>query len=131
MTMTDPVADYLTRLRNAIHARHKKVDIPVSNMKREITKLLVEEKYIARYTEIQDDVQGRLRIYLKYQGTESVIRALKRVSKPGRRLYVGYDELPRVYNGLGIAIISTSKGLMTDKAAREQKIGGEVLCYVW
>lgn len=128
---TDPIADYLTRIRNAIRARHKKVDIPTSNLKRELTKLLLEQKYIARFSEAKDGVQGTLRIFLKYQGTESVIRRLIRVSKPGRRLYLGHEELPRVYDGLGIAIISTSRGLMTEKEARRQKLGGEVLCYVW
>ncbi len=128
---TDPIADYLTRIRNAIRARHKKVDIPTSTLKRELTKLLLEQKYIARFSEAQDGVQGTLRIFLKYQGTENVIRRLIRVSKPGRRVYLGHEELPRVYDGLGIAIISTSRGLMTEKEARSQKLGGEVLCYVW
>jgi small subunit ribosomal protein S8 len=98
---------------------------------RELTKLLQEQKYVARFSEIPDRVQGTLRIYLKYQGDESVIRSLIRVSKPGRRVYLGHGELPRVFDGLGIAIISTPKGLMTDKDARRQKLGGEVLCYVW
>lgn len=129
--MTDPVADYLTRIRNAIHSRHKKVDIPVSNLKRELTKLLLDLKFIARHTEIKDGVQGTIRIFLKYQGTESVIRNLVRVSKPGRRVYLGHDKLPRVLDGLGVAIVSTSKGLMSEKEARRQKLGGEVLCYIW
>ncbi|MEK6571551.1 MAG: 30S ribosomal protein S8 [Bacteroidota bacterium] len=128
---TDPISDYLTRIRNAIRARHKKVDIPTSNLKRELTKLLLEQKYITRFSEAQDGVQGTLRIFLKYQGTESVIRRLIRVSKPGLRVYVDHDKLPRVLDGLGIAVISTSRGLMTEKDARRQKLGGEVLCYVW
>ncbi|MGA9363676.1 MAG: 30S ribosomal protein S8 [Bacteroidota bacterium] len=129
--MADPVSDYLTRVRNAVQARHKRVDIPASNLLRELTKLLQDQKYVARFSEIPDRVQGTLRIYLKYQGEESVIRSLIRVSKPGRRVYLGHDELPRVFDGLGIAVISTSKGLMTEKDARRQKLGGEVLCYVW
>jgi small subunit ribosomal protein S8 len=129
--MADPVSEYLTRVRNAIQARHKRVDIPSSNLLRQLTKLLQEQNYIAKFSEIPSDVQGTLRIYLKYQDDESVIRSLVRVSKPGRRVYVNHDDLPRVFDGLGVAIISTSKGLMTDKDARTQKLGGEVLCYVW
>jgi small subunit ribosomal protein S8 len=129
--MADSVSDYLTRVRNAIQARHKRVDIPSSNLLRQLTKLLQEQNYILKFSEIQSNVQGTLRIYLKYQDDESVIRSLVRVSKPGRRVYVSHDDLPRVFDGLGVAIISTSKGLMTDKDARTQKLGGEVLCYVW
>jgi small subunit ribosomal protein S8 len=129
--MADPVSEYLTRVRNAIQARHKRVDIPSSNLLRQLTKLLQEQNYIAKFSEIPSDVQGTLRIYLKYQDDESVIRSLVRVSKPGRRVYVNHDDLPRVFDGLGVAIISTSKGLMTDKDARTRKLGGEVLCYVW
>jgi small subunit ribosomal protein S8 len=129
--MADPVSEYLTRIRNAIQARHKRVDIPSSNLLRQLTKLLQEQNYIAKFSETRSDVQGTLRIYLKYQDDESVIRSLVRVSKPGRRVYVSHDDLPRVFDGLGVAIISTSKGLMTDKDARTQKLGGEVLCYVW
>lgn len=131
MTMTDPVADYLTRLRNAIQARHKRVDVPASGLKREITKLLMEQKFITGYTEMKDSPQGTLRIQLKYQDSRSVITGLKRVSTPGLRKYVGSDKLPRVLGGLGVAIISTSRGLMTDRQAREAKLGGEVLCEVW
>ena len=131
MTMTDPVADYLTRLRNAIQAKHKRVDVPVSGLKREITKLLLEQKYITGYTELKDPPQGTLRIQLKYQESRSVITGLKRISTPGLRKYVGCDKLPRVLGGLGIAIISTSRGLMTDKQARAAKVGGEVLCEIW
>jgi small subunit ribosomal protein S8 len=129
--MVDPVSDYLTRIRNALQARHKKVDIPASNLLRQLTKLLLEQNYIARFSEIENKVQGTLRIYLKYQGDESVIRSLVRVSKPGLRVYVSHEDLPRVLGGLGVAIISTSRGLMTDKDSRRQKLGGEVLCYVW
>jgi small subunit ribosomal protein S8 len=131
MTMTDPVADYLTRLRNAIQAKHKRVDVPASGLKREITKLLVEQKYITGYTEMKDSPQGTLRIQLKYQDSRPVISGLKRISTPGLRKYVGSGELPRVLGGLGIAIISTSRGLMTDRQAREAKLGGEVLCEIW
>ena len=131
MTMTDPVADYLTRLRNAIQAKHKRVDVPASGLKREITKLLLEQKYITGYTEMKDSPQGTLRIQLKYQDSRPVISGLKRISTPGLRKYVGSEKLPRVLGGLGIAIISTSRGLMTDRQAREAKLGGEVLCEIW
>ncbi len=129
--MTDPVADYLTRVRNASQARHKKVDIPASKLKREVTKILRENRYITDYTDVTDDKQGILRIFLKYNEDQPAIYGLKRISKPGIRVYAGVDELPRVLNGLGIAIISTSRGLMTDKRARKERVGGEVLCYVW
>ena len=131
MTMTDPVADYLTRLRNALQAKHKRVDVPASGLKREITKLLVEQKFITGYTEMKDSPQGTLRIQLKYQDSRPVITGLKRISTPGLRRYVGSEKLPRVLGGLGIAIISTSRGLMTDRQAREAKLGGEVLCEIW
>ncbi len=131
MTMTDPVADYLTRLRNAIQGKHKRVDIPVSNLKREMTKLLLAHKYIGGYTEVKETTQGVIRIQLKYNDTEPVIAGLKRVSRPGLRKYVPADAVPRVLGGLGIAIISTSSGLMTDKEARLAKVGGEVLCEIW
>ncbi len=131
MTMTDPVADYLTRLRNAVQARHKRLDIPASNLKRELTKLLVAHKFISSYTEIKETAQGVLRIQLKYNDGEPVITGLKRVSKPGLRKYASADELPRVLGGLGIAVISTPKGLMTDTEARQAKVGGEVLCEIW
>jgi small subunit ribosomal protein S8 len=131
MTMTDPVADYLTRLRNAIQAKHKRVDVPASNLKREITKLLLANKLIASYTELKDTPQGTLRIQLRYQDNRPVIGGLKRISTPGLRKYVSTDELPRVLGGLGLAIISTSTGLMTDKQARAAKVGGEVLCEIW
>jgi small subunit ribosomal protein S8 len=129
--MTDPVADYLTRLRNAIQAKHKRVDIPVSNLKRELTKLLLAHKFIGGYTEVKETAQGVLRIQLRYNDTQPVISGLKRVSKPGLRKYIPAEEVPRVLGGLGIAIISTSKGLMTDKQARLANMGGEVLCEIW
>lgn len=131
MTMTDPVADYLTRLRNAVQARHKRLDIPASNLKREMTRLLVAHKFISSYSEIKETAQGVLRIQLKYNDGEPVISGLKRISKPGLRKYVASDELPRVLGGLGIAVISTPKGLMTDSEARQAKVGGEVLCEIW
>jgi len=131
MTMTDPVADYLTRVRNAIQAKHKRVDIPASNLKRELTKLLVSLKYIQGYTEVKESAQGFLRIQLKYNDGQPVIAGLKRISKPGLRKYSDGGGIPRVLGGLGVAIISTSRGLMTDKQARLAKVGGEVLCEIW
>jgi small subunit ribosomal protein S8 len=131
--MTDPIADYLTRVRNAVKANHRVVDIPASNIKKEITKILFEKGYILNYKFEQNDVQGNIKIALKYHPVSKVpaIRELKRVSKPGLRSYTGIDTIPRVINGLGIAIISTSKGVMTDKEARKENVGGEVLCYVY
>ena len=131
MNTTDPIADYLTRLRNAIHAKHKRVNVPASTLKREITKVLTEQKFITGYTEIGDNKQGIIRITLKYTGGMNSITGLKRVSRPGLRRYSSANELPRVLNGLGVAIISTSYGIMTDKQARIQHLGGEVLCQVW
>ena len=132
MQITDPIADMLTRIRNANTAKHETVDIPASNMKKSIAEILSEEGYIAGYQIIEDGKQGVIRIALKYgPNKEKVISGLKRVSKPGLRIYAGAEELPRVLKGLGIAIISTSKGVMTDKAARVQNIGGEVLAFVW
>ena len=132
MNITDPISDMLTRIRNANSSKHKTVDIPASNMKRGIAEILYREGYIKSFEEIQDDTQGIIRITLKYdeKGTR-VIDGLKRISKPGLRVYASKDELPKVLNGLGIAIISTSKGLKTDKEARELGVGGEVLAYVW
>ena len=129
--MTDPIADYLTRLRNAIQANHRVVEIPASNLKKEITKILFDQGYILNYKFDDETVQGTIKIALKYnpQTKVNAIKCLTRVSKPGMRKYTGYREMPRVINGLGIAIISTSKGVMTNKEAAEQKIGGEVLCY--
>jgi small subunit ribosomal protein S8 len=132
--VTDPIADYLTRVRNAIMAKHRVVDIPASNIKKEITKLLKEKGYILNY-KFEDEVgyQGNIKIALKYnpETKVSAIKALERISKPGLRQYCNSDDIPRVLNGLGIAIISTSKGVVTDKEARELNIGGEVLCYVY
>ena len=131
--MTDPIADYLTRLRNAIHAKHRVVEVPASNVKKNITKILFEKGYILNYKFIEEGPQGTIKIALKYHPESKVnaIKSLTRVSKPGMRKYTGYREMPRVINGLGIAIVSTSKGLMTDKEASELKIGGEVHCYVY
>ncbi len=131
MTMTDPVADYLTRLRNAIQAGHKKVDVPSSNLKRSITKLLVEQKFIGGFTEVKESSQATLKIQLKYHDGQPVISGLKRISTPGLRKYVPAEEIPRVLGGLGIAIISTSRGLMSDRQAREAHVGGEVVCEIW
>ncbi|MDU1641852.1 30S ribosomal protein S8 [Peptoniphilus harei] len=130
--MTDPIADMLSRIRNANNARHKSVDIPCSNIKREIAKILLDEGYIKGYDVVEDDKQGIIKIDLKYsQDGERVISGLKRISKPGLRVYVKCDDVPKVLGGLGIAIISTSKGIITDKMARQNKVGGEVICYVW
>ena len=132
MQITDPIADLLTRIRNANSSKHDSVDVPASNMKRAIVEILNDEGYIKSYQIIEDGKQGVIRITLKYgPKNEKVISGLKRVSKPGLRIYAGADELPRVLKGLGIAIISTSKGIMTDKQAREEHIGGEVLAFVW
>lgn len=131
--MTDPIADFLSRLRNAIQAKHRVVEVPASNLKKDITKILFDQGYILNYRFVEDGPQGTIKIALKYnpQTKVSAIKSLTRVSKPGMRKYTGYREMPRVINGLGIAIISTSKGVMTNKAAAELKIGGEVLCYVY
>ena len=131
--MTDPIADFLTRLRNAIQAKHRVVEVPASNLKKDITKILFDQGYILNYKFEDDGVQGTIKIALKYnpQTKVNAIKCLTRVSKPGMRKYTGYREMPRVINGLGIAIISTSKGVMTNKEAAELKIGGEVLCYVY
>ncbi len=131
--MTDPIADFLTRLRNAIQAKHRVVEVPASNLKKDITKILFDQGYILNYKFEEDGAQGSIKIALKYnpQTKVNAIKSLTRVSKPGMRKYTGYREMPRVINGLGIAIISTSKGVMTNKAAADLKIGGEVLCYVY
>ena len=132
MHITDPVADMLTRVRNANNAKHETVDVPASNMKKAICQILVDEGYIKGMQVKNDTVQGTIVVTLKYQANgEPVIAGLRRVSKPGLRVYVGADKLPRVLRGLGIAIISTSKGVMTDKAARAAHVGGEVLAFVW
>ena len=132
MQITDPIADMLTRIRNAGNARHASVDVPASKMKKAIAQILLDEGYIKSYEVVEDGTQGVIRIQLKYlAGKEKVISGLRRVSKPGLRVYAGADELPRVLKGLGIAIISTSKGVMTDKTARANHGGGEVLAFVW
>ena len=132
MQITDPIADMLTRIRNANSAKHETVDVPTSNMKKAIADILLEEGYIKSYEIIDDGKQGMIHITLKYGANkEKVISGLQRVSKPGLRVYAGREELPRVLKGLGIAIVSTSKGIMTDKKARAERIGGEVLAFVW
>ena len=131
--MTDPIADYLTRLRNAIKAQHRVVDVPASNLKKEITKILFEKGYILNFKFSDEGPQGTIKIALKFDPNNKVnaIKKLQRISTPGLRQYVGYKDMPRVLNGLGIAILSTSRGVMTDKEARDLKVGGEVLCYVY
>ena len=131
--MTDPIADFLTRLRNAIQAKHRVVEVPASNLKKDITKILFEKGYILNYKFVEDGPQGTIKIALKYEPETkaSAIQSLQRVSRPGMRKCTGYREMPRVINGLGIAIVSTSKGVMTNKEASAEKIGGEVLCYVY
>ena len=132
MQMSDVIADMLTRIRNANDAKHPTVDIPASKMKESIAKILVAEGYVKSYQIVEDGKQGVIRVTLKYMtGKQKVIRGIRRVSKPGLRVYAGYEDMPKVMNGLGIAIVSTSKGIMTDKQARSQKIGGEVLAFVW
>ena len=133
MHITDPIADMLTRIRNANNAKHDTVDIPASNMKKAIAQILVDEGYIKAFQLVEDGTQGVIHVTLKYNnpGKEKVISGLRRVSKPGLRVYAGADELPRVLRGLGVAIVSTSKGVMTDKATRAAHVGGEVLAFVW
>ena len=131
MQITDPIADMLTRIRNASSAKHATVDIPASNMKKAIAEILLEEGYIKNFQLVNDGVQGIIKVTLKYNGNEKAITGLRRVSKPGLRMYAGAEELPQVLRGLGIAIISTSKGVMTDKKARVAHVGGEVLAFVW
>jgi len=132
MVMTDPIADMLTRIRNGNNAYHEMIEVPASNIKKSVVQILVDEGYIKGFEVIEDGKQGLIRVQLKYGAQkERVITGIKRISKPGLRVYVDRKEIPRVLGGLGIAILSTSKGLMTDKAARLQKIGGEVICYVW
>lgn len=132
MQMSDVIADMLTRIRNANNAKHVSVDVPASKMKKSIAKILLDEGYIKSYEVIEDGKQGIIRIQLKYaQGKQKVIRGIKRVSKPGLRIYASCEDMPKVMNGLGVAIVSTSKGVMTDKEARKANVGGEVLCFVW
>lgn len=129
----DPVSDYLTRIRNAVAASHRVVEIPASNLKKEITKILFDQGYILSYKFIDDDKQGKIKIALKYDklNNDPVIKKIQRISKPGLRKYASASELPRILNGLGIAIVSTSHGVMTDKQARKENVGGEVLCYIY
>jgi small subunit ribosomal protein S8 len=132
MLMNDPIADMLTRVRNALIARHDTVTLPASNMKKAIAKIMLDEGYIKSVDYIDDGLQGQIKIVLKYaEGKQSVIKGLKRISKPGLRVYARNEELPKVLGGLGIAIVSTSKGVMTDKEARKAGVGGEVLAYIW
>jgi small subunit ribosomal protein S8 len=132
MAVSDPVADFLTCIRNAVRAKHRKVDVPSSRMKSEIAKVLLRERFINNIKLIEDQKQGMLRVYLKYSGDDvNVITGIRRISSPGRRMYVGKDRIPRVLDGLGTAILSTSKGMMTDREAREAGLGGEVVCHVW
>ena len=131
MQMSDVIADMLTRIRNANNAKHETVDVPASNMKKSIAEILLSEGYIKGYNVIDDGKQGIIRITLKYNGKQKTIQGLRRVSKPGLRVYASCEDMPRVMNGLGIAIISTSKGIMTDKQARNANVGGEVLAFVW
>jgi small subunit ribosomal protein S8 len=129
--MTDPIADMLTRIRNASQAKHKRVDLPVSKLKTEIARILKENHFIHDFKILDDGRHGVLRLYLKYYEDKPVIRSLKRVSRPGRRVYKPADDMPRIRNGLGLAIVSTSKGMMTDRQARSHKVGGEVMALVW
>ena len=131
MSMTDPIADMLTRIRNACQARHRRVDVPASGLKREIARVLAEERFIDNFAQYEDGKQGMLRLYLRYNEGESVIRGIKRVSRPGLRQYADKTRIPRVLRSLGVAIISTSSGVLTDRDARRCGVGGEVLCQVW
>lgn len=132
MAVTDPVADFLTGIRNAIRAKHRKVDVPASSMKTEIAKVLLRERFINNFKIIEDKKQGVLRVYLKYAGDDTpVISGIRRMSTPGRRVYLKKAQLPRVMGGLGISIVSTSRGLMTEREARDQGLGGELVCQVW
>ena len=132
MSVSDPIADFLTGVRNAIRARHRKVDVPATRMKTELARVLLRERYINNFKVIEDTHQGMLRLYLKYSGEDrNVITGIKRVSTPGRRVYVGKDRIPRVMGGLGTSIVSTSRGLMTDREARDAGLGGELLAQVW
>lgn len=132
MSMSDPIADLLTRIRNAKNAKHSRVDIPKSNVKLEMVKAMAREKYISRYKVLDDSCQGTIRVYLRYD-TEgsSLITGIRRVSRPGLRRYVGKAKIPQVYGGIGTAILSTPRGVLTDKEARREEVGGEVLCYLW
>lgn len=129
--MTDPIADMLTRIRNGNMKKHESVEVPASNMKKSLAQILLDEGYIKGFNVVEDNKQGMITIDLKYMDDQRVISGLKRISKPGRRVYVRANEVPRVLDGLGIAVLSTSHGVLTDKQAREEGVGGEVLCYIW
>ena len=131
MSMTDPIADFLTRIRNASRAEHEKVDIPSSKLKLRMAEILKDEGFIKNFRIIEDNKQGTLRVYLKYVGSEKIISGIVRVSRPGRRIYVTKDKIPTILGGMGVAILSTSAGVMTDRQVRKQHLGGEVLAYVW
>lgn len=132
MTMTDPIADMLTRVRNANSVKHESLEVPASNIKKELARILLEEGFIKGYDVVEDGKQGIIKIQLKYgRNGEKVISGIKRISKPGMRVYAGKEDVPKVLNGLGISIVSTSKGIITDREARKQNVGGEVICYVW
>jgi len=131
MSVTDPIADFLTRVRNASKAKKVRVEIPASGLKKELAEILKKENFIHDFAIVEDNKQNLIRIHLKYSQGSAAISGLRRISKPGLRIYKGVDELPRVLNGLGTAVISTSKGLLTDKEARKQSVGGEVICYIW
>ena len=131
MYLTDPIADMLTRSRNANAVMHEKVDVPHSNLKDRLAEILKEEGYIANYKVVTDGNKKNIRVYLKYDGKERVIKGIKRISKPGRRVYSSVEDMPRVLSGLGIAIVSTSKGIVTDRVARRENVGGEILAFVW
>jgi len=130
--MSDPIADYLTRVRNGLHAKKKHVDVPASNIKRKMSRILVEQGFVKKYIVLDDGLQGIIRIWLKYdENDDPVIHEIKRISKPGQRTYVSVDNLPRVKNNLGISILTTAKGIITSREAKRQNVGGEVLCHVW
>jgi len=130
--MTDPIADLLTRIRNAVQARHESLLVPRSKIKLEIVRILKQEGFLEGYVEIEDDKQGRIKVFPRYdESRKAIIRGLSRVSRPSRRMYVGKDDVPRVRNGLGVAILTTPRGVLTDRQARREGVGGEVICYVW
>lgn len=131
MNLTDPIADMLTRIRNANSASHEKVDIPYSKIKEQLANIMKEEGYILNYKVISEGNKKTIRVYLKYVGKERVIKGLKRISKPGRRVYTSVEDMPRVLGGLGVVMVSTSKGVITDRECRKQKAGGEIICYIW
>lgn len=131
MHLTDPIADMLTRIRNANSACHEKVDVPYSKIKEQLANIMKEEGYILNYKVISEGNKKSIRVYLKYAGKERVIKGLKRISKPGRRVYTNIEDMPRVLGGLGVVVVSTSKGVITDRECRKEKVGGEIICYIW